>query len=271
MVPVLAVTDLVKRYGRFRAVEGATFAVAPGTIGGLLGPNGSGKSSILHSITGVVSLTSGSIEISGLPHGSAAAKAMTGFVPDDLALPMNLTGFEYLDLVRRLQPRADAELGKELADLLNLGSALPKLVAEYSHGMKRKIQMIAALFHGPALLILDEPFRGLDPEANLILRQLIKSFVRDGGGVLIATHDLTAAQGYCDTVTIVDAGRVVADGPPDALIEEYRQDSLEEVFLMATGIGSRTREVQERLSRIRIVGRERPLDRPTVDSTQKGS
>lgn len=252
MTDALRVVDLVKRYGRFVAVCGVSFTVPSGGITGLLGPNGSGKSSVLHSITGVVTATSGTVTIAGRAHDTAAAKAVTGFVPDDLPLPLNLTGFEYLDLVRRLQPGTDPTLTDELVSLLGMTRALPRLVAEYSHGMKRKIQMIAALGHRPRLLILDEPFRGLDPEAHVILRELIASFVRDGGGVLVATHDLSAAEGYCDAVTVVADGCVVADGPPHRLMDEHGQRSLEGVFLAATGLAERTRSKHEQLSALRL-------------------
>jgi len=258
MAQPLTVTNLTKRYGRFVAVDGVSFAVAPGTITGLLGPNGSGKSSILHSLTGVVTPTSGSIAIAGNPHSSTAAKAALGFVPDDLALPLNLTGYEYLDLVRRLQPRSDLELAHELAHLLAIDAALGRLVAEYSHGMKRKIQTIAALLHRPTLLVLDEPFRGLDPEAHMVLRHLIASFVDDGGGVLVATHDLAAAETYCDTVTIVADGTVVAQGVAAGLLAEYDEPTLEGVFLAATGLGTRARAARDLIAGLRLAGSDHP-------------
>ena len=137
MCSILTVVDLTKKYGQFTAVRGIGFSVPAGSIVGLLGPNGSGKSSVLHCVTGVIGVTSGTITIDGHPHQTAAAKAMLGFVPDDLALPTNLTGAEYLDLIRRLQPSCDRSLMAELLDLLGLTGALGKLVAEYSHGMKR--------------------------------------------------------------------------------------------------------------------------------------
>ncbi|WP_322778230.1 ABC transporter ATP-binding protein [Frankia sp. Cas4] len=252
MSSALAVVDLTKKYGQFTAVREVTFAVPAGSVVGLLGPNGSGKSSVLHCITGIVALTAGTITMGGYPHHAAAAKAILGFVPDDLSLPMNLTGAEYLDLVRRLQPACDRSLMRELLELLGLEAATGKLVAEYSHGMKRKLQMVAAMSHSPSLLILDEPFRGLDPEAHLILRTLMDSFVAAGGGVLVATHDLVAAQTYCHTVSIFCEGEIAAAGAPLELMMEYDRSSLEEVFLAAAGIEERTKQVQQRISEIRL-------------------
>ena len=258
MNSILTVVDLTKKYGQFTAARKINFSVAGGSIVGLLGPNGSGKSSVLHCVTGVIGVTSGAIIINGHPHQTAAAKAMLGFVPDDLALPTNLTGAEYLDLIRRLQPSCDRSLMAELLDLLGLTGALGKLVAEYSHGMKRKMQMVAAMSHSPSLLILDEPFRGLDPEAHLILRTLIDSFVATGGGALVATHDMAEAQAYCDEISIFADGEIAAAGTPAALMAEYERSSLEEVFLAAAGIEERTKHIQERIGEIQLdVGRAR--------------
>lgn len=248
----LHVDELTKAYGRHVAVDAVSFTVGPGDIAGLLGPNGSGKSSILHCLTGVVTPTSGRIVLAGRDHRSAAAKAALGFAPDDLPLPMNLTGVEYLDLVRRLQPAYDPALARELAELLGLAPDLPQLICEYSHGMKRKIQTIAALAHRPRLLVLDEPFRGLDPAAHVVLRGLVREFTAAGGAVLMATHDMSAAQVYCDTVTVVADGVVVADGRPHELLDAYGHASLEEVFLEATGLAGHTAGLDGRLAGLRL-------------------
>lgn len=266
MVTALSVNALVKRYGRFTAVSGADLQVPRGHIVGLLGPNGSGKSTLLHCVTGVLTPTAGRIEIAGRAHSCAAAKRALGFVPDDLALPTHLTGAEFLDLIRRLQVRADPELLLELVDLLGLTGALDKLVSEYSHGMKRKLQMAAALSHSPSLLVLDEPFRGLDPEAHVILRTLLEHFVAAGGGALVATHDLAGAQTYCDTVFIVADGDIVAAGPPDELVARYGRDSLEEVFLAATGLESRTRDVRRRVQQMSLHPHRTDSERSEVNA-----
>jgi ABC-2 type transport system ATP-binding protein len=115
-------------------------------------------------------------------------------------------------------------------------AALDRAIGEYSHGMKRKIQLVAATSHGPALLILDEPFRGLDPDASAVLRELIRAVAESGRAVLIATHDMLRAQRDCDTVTILHAGRTVAQGTPDGLMTASDADSLETVFMRHTGL-----------------------------------
>lgn len=233
----LEVRGLTKRYGRTTAVEQLEFAVPAGCVFGLLGPNGSGKSSTLHVITGLLAPDAGTVRVCGHPHDSGAAKRAFGFVPDDLPLPTSLTGCEVLRLVERLRGDVDSALRDALVDVFDLKPALDRLVAHYSHGMKRKLQVVAALMHRPRLLILDEPFRGLDPEAVVVMREVLASVTRaTTTSVIVATHDLAAADRLCDEVLILAAGRVAAQGRPQALRRQYAVGSLEDAFLVATGL-----------------------------------
>jgi ABC-2 type transport system ATP-binding protein len=262
MHELLDVERLVKRYRNLTAVAGVSFSVHPGETCGLLGPNGSGKSSTLHAVVGVVPPSDGRVRIAGHPADSPAAKRHLGFVPDDLRLPAGLTGAELLALVERLQPAADRSLMDFLVDLLGLGPALSRLVGEYSHGMQRKLQLVAALLHRPELLVLDEPFLGLDPEAALVLRTVLARFTQQGGAVLIATHDLLAAERYCDQVVILSEGRVVAEGPPGGLLARHRASSLEGVFLVATGLKERVQAARTRLGEVVLAGNGSDLAEP---------
>jgi len=246
--PILEVEDLTKRYGTHLAVDSASFAVADGEIFAILGPNGSGKSSTLHCIVGILPLDSGTIRIDGYDQSRPEAKMSVGFVPDDLALPQSLTGAEFLAFVRRLQPATDIAWRDFLISELGLGDVLSRFLAEYSHGMKRKIQVVAALAHMPTLLILDEPYRGLDPEAAVILRELIRTFVDNGGAALVTTHDLLAAESYFDRICIMANGRTVAGGQPCELRERYGRESLEDVFLSVVGLEQVTSEARQRIA-----------------------
>ena len=246
----LEVRGLCKRYRHFTAVDEVSFSVGDGEVFGLLGPNGSGKSSTLHSITGVVEPTAGSITIGWADAGTPEAKRLTGFVPDDLALPTSLTGREYLALLASLHRTSSAERRDFLVDAFRLRPALGKLLGEYSHGMKRKLQLVGALLHAPRLLILVEPFQGLDPQATVMVRTIIELLTSDGGAVLVATHDLRAAQEYCGRVAILAAGRVVASGAPAALCEQHGRPSLEEVFLAVTGLEPATSAFRAALERL---------------------
>jgi ABC-2 type transport system ATP-binding protein len=245
---VVQVSNLVKCYGKTKAVDSVSFDVKPGEIFGLLGPNGSGKSSALHCITGILPFDAGNIHIRGVRHDTPEAKMSLGFVADDLSLPISLTGAEFLRFCEKMQPRTDLEWRSFLVDELSLTAHLGKFMAEYSHGMKRKIQLISALAHMPRLLILDEPYRGLDPEASVLLRELVATFAQRGGAVLVATHDLLAAEAYFDCVCIMSAGASVALGEPRQLSEASNCATLEQLFLQVVGLEESTLLSRDRIA-----------------------
>ncbi|MBT8162473.1 MULTISPECIES: ABC transporter ATP-binding protein [Arthrobacter] len=229
------VEELAKDYGKVQAVRNISFDLVPGEVFGLLGPNGSGKSTILHILTGLLDANRGSVEVNGVCIKDKDSRQWIGFAPDDLPLPVSLTAVEYLNLHHRLRKRDDRKVAIRLAEALGLSGALGRSISSYSHGMKRKLQLIAAVMHSPDLLILDEPFRGLDPEASSVLRDLLRIFTGAGGSVLIATHDMLRAELDCDRVMILYNGEQAALGSPSALREAYGGlASLEDVFLQAT-------------------------------------
>jgi ABC-2 type transport system ATP-binding protein len=236
IMPVMTAQQLSKRYGKRVALDQVSLSVSAGAIHGLLGPNGSGKTTALHVITGLIEPDSGAVEVDGLNITEKLSRANLGFAPDDLPLPTALTGREFLTLHDALRSRDDRDRAELLAEALGIGADLEEMVGNYSHGMQRKIQLIAAVMHNPALLILDEPFRGLDPESAATVRGLIFRFVSGGGGVLIATHDMLRAERDCHAVSILARGRIVASGAPSELIAAHPgSDNLEGAFLRATG------------------------------------
>jgi ABC-2 type transport system ATP-binding protein len=240
---------VVKRYGKRIALSDFSLQLEPGKIYGLLGPNGSGKTTGLHIITGLLAPSRGTVRIGGVPLAEKRSRELYGFAPDDLPLPVALTGREYLDFHHATRRRDDGSRARELADIFGLMGDLDKQVGEYSHGMRRKLQVIAALCHEPYVVILDEPFRGLDPDAAAALREVLAGFSRSGRSVLIATHDLLRAERECDEVTILSRGRIVAAGTPAALLEEHgRGSNLEDVFLAVTGLGESSRQRESRIS-----------------------
>jgi ABC-2 type transport system ATP-binding protein len=247
---ILEVRELTKRYGSKNAVQRVSFGVASGEIVGLLGPNGSGKSTTLHCLTGILEPTSGDILIDGFPHSEPSAKDAFGFLPDDLPLPESLRASEVMTLHRRLRPNFDAELAAYLIELLGLAEHMQGRVGQYSHGMKRKLQLALALAHGPRLLILDEPLRGLDPEAAIILDTIMRTFTAQGGAVLVATHDLLAAQHYCERVVILAGGEMVAAGEPAQLIADRGVRSLEQVFVEVTGLQAKMVDKQAQVQEL---------------------
>jgi len=178
-------------------------------------------------------------------------------VPDDLPLAESLRSPEVMTLHGRLRPRFDHALAEDLLDLVGLSGHRDKYVGEYSHGMKRKLQLVIALAHGPRLLIMDEPMRGLDPEAAIIVSTILETFREQGGGVLVATHDLLAAERYCDRVVILRQGRTIASGQPSQLIDRGGVDTLEELFVQVTGLGEQMAVKQAQLRQMTFVGEQR--------------
>lgn len=248
MQEILDAHALTKRYRNTTVLDDVSIGIEPGTIHGLLGPNGSGKTTCLHLITGLLEPDAGTVLVGSSDISVPASRRLYGFAPDDLPLPGALTGREYLAAHDALRSRDDTARAAELADLLRVDDALERPVGDYSHGMRRKLQLIAAVMHDPLLLVLDEPFRGLDPESAVTLRALLIAFARSSRAVLVATHDLLRAERDCDDVTILDRGVVVAAGPPSRLIAERPASrTLDDVFLDVTG---RSHEAAQRLERL---------------------
>lgn len=247
---VISVADLRKSYRKVRAVAGVSLEVRGGEAYGLLGPNGSGKSTTLHALVGIVRPSGGAATICGFDSRSLEARRLLGFVPDDLGMPETLSGGEFLDFVRSLYGVRDLSRTELLCRVLGLEDALGRLIEEYSHGMKKKLRVVAALLHGPRALVLDEPFGGLDPEAAINLKRLISSEKAKGTAVFVATHDLLAAEHYCDRIGILSDGVLVAEGTANQLFERFGSDSLEEVFLKASGLLDRSREVETYLQHL---------------------
>ena len=242
--PPLAVQThgLVRRFGDFTAVDGIDLAVPAGSFFGFLGPNGAGKSTTIKCLTGLLRPSEGSIRILGLDALTQGieVRRQVGVVPEDLALFDRLTGLETLTFVGQAHalPKATIrERAAELLDVMELGASAGKLVADYSHGMRRKISLAAALLPGPKLLFLDEPFEGVDAIAARQLRLLLQRFVERGGTVFLTSHVLEIVERLCDHVGVIHRGALVAQGP----FEELRKGadgqgrSLEQLFLDLVG------------------------------------
>lgn len=247
--PVLSVTEASKRYGDVEAVASLSFTVHGGEELAIVGPNGSGKSTILHMIVGLVGVGTGDVLISGRPPSDPRARRTIGFVPDDLPLPGALTGAEYLALHRSLRHDEKNSLEQELVEVLDLAPHLGRMVAEYSHGMKRKLQLAAAAAQMPALLILDEPHRGLDPEAGMVMRSLLSSVKARGVALLVATHDLHAAQEFGDTVLVLSRGHRVGYGSPAEICHQAGTSNFADAFLRLSGLHNQAAEATGRIER----------------------
>ena len=236
--PPLLVRGLVRRYGRFTAVDGLDLEVRPGEILGFLGPNGAGKTTTLRCCSGLIRADRGEIEIAGrsLSREPLPARAALGFVPDRPYLYERLSAREMLDLIGALYdvpgPLARSR-GGELIDRLDLSGAADDLIESYSLGMRQKVALAAALVHDPPLLMLDEPLIGLDPLAARVMKDLLRERAARGLGVLVSTHLLDVAERLCDRVTILHHGRRLAEGTLPGLRGESLA-TLEDVFLALT-------------------------------------
>lgn len=217
------------------AVDDLTLHVRPGEIYGFIGHNGAGKSTTIRAVVGVLDFTEGEICIDGhsVKTEPMACKQVTAYIPDNPDLYENLTGIQYLNFIADvfdLSSNEREERIQKYADLFEITRDLGDLISSYSHGMKQKVAIISALIHSPKLLVLDEPFVGLDPKAAFTLKEIMRDLCRKGSAVFFSTHVLDVAEKLCNKVAMIRHGKIIASGTMEALTEGH---SLEETFLEA--------------------------------------
>jgi len=239
MTLAIETMGLTRRFGNFCAVDGLDLRVERGKFYGFLGPNGAGKSTTIKMLTGLLAATSGAVQI--LDHTldgtdrDIEIKRRIGVVPENLALFDNLTAREYLTFVGRmylLPITTVRERCQELLVMMNLAQEEKKLVLEYSHGMKKKLALAAALIANPNLLFLDEPFEGVDAVASRVLRDILKRCVERGATVFLTSHVLEIVEKLCTDVGIIAKGKLVYQGPME---QAQAAGSLEALFLKTVG------------------------------------
>lgn len=223
------------------AVDNLSLEIKEGEIFGFLGPNGAGKSTTIKMITGILTPTSGTIEVDGInvAENPIAAKSCIGFVPDNHETYETLKGNEYLNFIGTMYGVDNATLKtrvEEYAQLFSMTDALPKMISSYSHGMKQKLLIIAALIHEPKVWVLDEPMTGLDPQSAFQLKQLMRKHADNGNTVFFSSHVIDVVEKVCDRIGIINHGRLVA---VDTLenIRAHNKESLESLFLSITSDG----------------------------------
>ena len=234
---MLTIEHLTKRYGDKVAVNDLSLRIAPGEIYGFIGHNGAGKTTTLKATAGILGFDAGTIRVNGvdLKTDPLGCKSRLAYIPDNPDLYEFMTGMKYLNFIADIfgvsaEDRA-ARIG-ELAERLELKDDLYQPVSEYSHGMKQKLALIAAWLHQPRLILMDEPFVGLDPKASHLLKQMMREHCDQGGSIFFSTHVLEVAEKLCDKVAIIQRGRLIRSGT----MEEVKgDDSLEEVFLELEG------------------------------------
>lgn len=232
---MLEVRGLTKRYTGIPAVDDVSFTALPGEVTGYLGPNGSGKSTTVKMITGLLEPTEGEILYRGRPihRNLVEYKRILGYVPEEPYLYPHLTGAEYLELagdLRDLPAQALREKIGALLELFSLSGDRHSPISSYSKGMRQKILICAALLHDPDLIVLDEPFSGLDVHAAMVFRSLIRSLAAAGKTVLFSSHVLEVVEKVCSRVVILHQGRVVANDSIHKLRDLMALPTLEEIF-----------------------------------------
>jgi ABC-2 type transport system ATP-binding protein len=230
---MIAITDLIKRYGSFTAVDGVSLDVQPGQVHGFLGPNGAGKTTTIRMVAGLLKPTAGRIVVNGhdLESEPEQAKAALGFVPDRPFIYEKLTAGEFL---------------RFHGGLYELARWRDELVESFSHGMKQRLVMSAAFMHRPRAVLVDEPMVGLDPRGARLIKEVFRRMADRGVAILMSTHTLEVAQEVCDRVSIILKGRIIASGSVDDVrrLSGNADEQLTAVFLKLTG-GSGLQEIDE--------------------------
>ena len=230
---MLKIENLTKTYGSKKAVDDLSLTIESGHIYGFIGHNGAGKTTTLKAIAGIMEFDQGNIYIDGksIKDKPLDCKKIMAYIPDNPDLYEYLSGIKYLNFISDVygvsQDERTARI-KKYGDMFEMTDSLGEPISAYSHGMKQKLAVISALIHEPKLIIMDEPFVGLDPKASHLLKELMRDLCNRGGAIFFSTHVLEVAEKLCDKIAIIKAGKLVVSGNTQDVIGD---DSLEEVFL----------------------------------------
>ena len=234
---MLNISHLTKTYGEKKAVDDLSLHIAPGEIYGFIGHNGAGKTTTIKAVVGILQFDEGEIPIDGVSvkDNPIACKKKIAYIPDNPDLYDFMSGIKYLNFVADIfgvSAEDRRERIKKYADMFELTDDLAQPISAYSHGMKQKLAIISAWLHEPKLIIMDEPFVGLDPKASFLLKEMMHEVCEKGGAIFFSTHVLEVAEKLCDKVAIIKGGKLIRSGT----MEEVKgDDSLEEVFLELEG------------------------------------
>lgn len=232
--------NVTKVYNKtVRAVDDISFSVKGGEIVGFIGPNGSGKTTTMKMLTGIIKADVGKITVNGfnVRKDPIKAKESIGYIADSPDMFLRLKGTEFLDLIGdiyRVPTEKRQERIQEFAKRFELTEALSSPIMSYSHGMRQKIMVIAALMHDPPVWILDEPMVGLDPKSAFELKEMMREHAKSGNAVFFSTHVLEVAEKLCDRVIIIKKGHILYDGTLEKLESTNKNESLEKIFLELT-------------------------------------
>ena len=230
---MLKIEHLTKKYGTHTAVDDLSLHIEKGDIYGFIGHNGAGKTTTMKAVVGIHDYDEGTILIDGISvkEHSLKCKQMISYIPDNPDLFDYLTGIQYLNFIADIYDVSKEQREQEIkkyADLFEITEALGDLISSYSHGMKQKLAIVAALIHNPKLIIMDEPFVGLDPKAALTLKNIMHDLCRNGCAFFFSTHVLDVAEKLCNKIAIIKEGKLISSGTMEELVNGQ---SLEELFM----------------------------------------
>lgn len=234
---MLEICHLTKSYGEKKAVDDLSLSIEAGEIYGFIGHNGAGKTTTLKSVVGILRFDSGEIKINGISvnEDPIACKKQLAYIPDNPDLYDFMTGIKYLNFIADIfgiEQKTREERIKTYAEKFDMTDDLAQPVASYSHGMKQKLAIISAWIHSPRLIIMDEPFVGLDPKASFLLKEMMRETCKNGGAIFFSTHVLDVAEKLCDKIAIIKNGKLIKTGTTE---EVKGDESLESVFLELEG------------------------------------
>ncbi|MBO4235394.1 MAG: ABC transporter ATP-binding protein [Firmicutes bacterium] len=234
---MLKINNLTKVYDGFRAVDDLTLHIERGQIYGFIGHNGAGKTTTIKCCTGILGFEQGTIEIDGIDivKNPIECKKKMAYIPDNPDLYEFLPGIKYINFIADVYGVSQSEREERTAkygDMFDITKDLAQPISAYSHGMKQKLALVAAFVHKPELIIMDEPFVGLDPKASFLLKEEMRSHCNNGGAIFFSTHVLEVAEKLCDRIAIIKQGRLVTSGTMEAV---KGNTSLEDVFLELEG------------------------------------
>ena len=234
---MLEICHLTKIYGEKKAVDDLSLSIDAGEIYGFIGHNGAGKTTTLKSVVGILRFVSGEIKINGISvnEDPIACKKQLAYIPDNPDLYDFMTGIKYLNFIADIfgiEQKTREERIKTYAEKFDMTDDLAQPVASYSHGMKQKLAIISAWIHSPRLIIMDEPFVGLDPKASFLLKEMMRETCKNGGAIFFSTHVLDVAEKLCDKIAIIKNGKLIKTGTTE---EVKGDESLESVFLELEG------------------------------------
>ncbi len=236
---MIKINNLVKRYGSFTAVKGINMEIEKGVIFGFLGPNGAGKTSTIKMMTGLTSITSGTVCIDGvcISDKPVEYKKKIALIPDNPYMFEKLRGIEYIEFIGNLYNVEKEKYHERLNKYMKafgVDSFVNDFIESYSHGMRQKLLIVAAMVHSPQVLILDEPMVGLDPKSMKILKNELRAAAKEGMAVFMSTHSMETAEETCDKVGIIDHGEIVAMGSIDDIKKTNKTERLEDLFFKLT-------------------------------------